>query len=34
MKAKYSPKTINGRAVAGLYRDAFTFRAEPNGDQI
>ncbi|HZT11455.1 MAG TPA: energy transducer TonB [Candidatus Baltobacteraceae bacterium] len=26
MRAKYSPKTIDGRAVAGIYHDAFTFR--------
>ena len=26
MKARYSPKTVDGRAVAGVYRDAFTFR--------
>lgn len=26
MKARYSPKTLDGRAVPGLYRDAFTFR--------
>ncbi len=35
MKARYSPRTVNGRATAGLYRDAFTFRAlqPPNTDQ-
>lgn len=27
MRVRYSPKTINGRAVSGVYRDAFTFRA-------
>lgn len=27
MKARYSPRTVNGRATAGIYRDAFTFRA-------
>jgi len=27
MHVRYSPKTINGRAVTGIYRDAFTFRA-------
>jgi periplasmic protein TonB len=32
MKARYSPRTINGRAVAGVYRDAFTFRSENNPD--
>jgi TonB family protein len=26
MQARYSPKTLDGRAVPGLYRDAFTFR--------
>ncbi|HET9392717.1 MAG TPA: TonB family protein [Candidatus Rubrimentiphilum sp.] len=26
MKARFSPKTIEGRAVPGVYRDAFTFR--------
>jgi TonB family protein len=26
MSAHYSPRTINGRATAGIYRDAFTFR--------
>ena len=26
MRAKYVPKTIDGRAVAGIYHDAFTFR--------
>ncbi|HZY97957.1 MAG TPA: TonB family protein [Candidatus Baltobacteraceae bacterium] len=27
MHVHYSPKTINGHAVSGVYRDAFTFRA-------
>ncbi|HEY1975382.1 MAG TPA: TonB family protein [Candidatus Baltobacteraceae bacterium] len=27
MRVRYSPKTINGRAVSGVYRDAFTFRS-------
>lgn len=27
MRARYSPRTVNGRAVAGSYRDAFTFRS-------
>lgn len=27
MRARYSPRTINGRAVAGIYRDALTFQA-------
>lgn len=26
MQTRYSPKTVDGRAVPGLYRDAFTFR--------
>jgi TonB family protein len=26
MHARYSPRTINGRPVSGVYRDAFTFR--------
>ncbi len=31
MQARYSPKTIDGRPVAGMYRDAFTFRmSSPN----
>ncbi len=30
MKARYSPKTLDGRAVPGLYRDAFTFRVSSN----
>lgn len=28
MRAHYSPKTVNGRAVSGVYRDAFTFRLD------
>jgi len=38
MKAKYTPKTVNGRPVAGTYTDAFTFRMSdtekifPNGN--
>ena len=27
MRVRYSPKTVNGHAVPGLYRDAFTFRS-------
>jgi TonB family protein len=27
MHARYSPRTINGHPVPGVYRDAFTFRA-------
>lgn len=30
MKVHYRPKTVNGHAVPGIYRDAFTFRAQPN----
>jgi len=26
MSVKYKPKTLNGKAVSGVYRDAFTFR--------
>jgi TonB family protein len=26
MSAKYTPKIVNGRAVPGVYSDAFTFR--------
>ena len=28
MRARYAPRTVNGRATAGIYRDAFTFRAQ------
>lgn len=27
MRARYSPRTVNGRPVPGSYRDAFTFRS-------
>lgn len=30
MRVRYSPKTVNGHAVSGVYSDAFTFR--PSGD--
>jgi TonB family protein len=30
MKARYTPKTLDGRAVPGVYRDAFTFRVSSN----
>lgn len=30
MHARYAPRTINGHPVAGIYRDAFTFRATDN----
>lgn len=32
MKARYTPRTVNGRPTAGIYRDAFTFRSENNSD--
>ncbi len=28
MHARYAPRTVNGRATPGVYRDAFTFRAQ------
>ncbi len=30
MHAHYAPRTINGHPIAGIYRDAFTFRATDN----
>ncbi|MGC1379972.1 MAG: energy transducer TonB, partial [Candidatus Baltobacteraceae bacterium] len=27
MQARYSPRRVDGRSVAGVYRDAFTFRS-------
>jgi TonB family protein len=31
MNARYTPRTVNGRPVPGVYRDAFTFRStEPS----
>lgn len=30
MKAHYTPKTVNGNPVPGVYRDAFTFRVNDN----
>ena len=27
MRARYAPRTVNGRAVPGVYRDALTFQA-------
>jgi TonB family protein len=30
MRARYAPRTINGRAVSSLYHDAFTFRSNDN----
>jgi TonB family protein len=32
MKAHYTPKTVNGKAVPGVYTDAFTFRND-NGTE-
>lgn len=34
MKARFSPRTVNGRAVPGIYRDAFTFRNTTNNEGI
>lgn len=34
MKARYTPRSINGRAVAGTYRDAFTFRSGANYEGV
>ncbi len=34
MQARYSPKTIDGRAVPGVYRDAFTFRMSSDGSGL
>ena len=33
MKAHYSPKTVDGRAVPGVYRDAFTFRVSSDASE-
>jgi TonB family protein len=30
MQARYSPRRVDGRAVTGTYRDAFTFRSNAN----
>lgn len=32
MKARYSPKLVNGRPVPGSYTDAFTFRSSGSGE--
>jgi TonB family protein len=32
MKARYTPKVVDGRAVPGLYRDAFTFHLDDTSD--
>ncbi len=34
MQARYVPKTIDGRPVAGTYRDAFTFRMSSDDQSI
>jgi len=34
MQAKYMPKTIDGRAVVGVYRDAFTFRMSQSDQNV
>jgi TonB family protein len=32
MAARYSPRLVNGKAVTGIYRDAFTFRPASDED--
>lgn len=32
MHARYVPRTVNGRATPGVYRDAFTFRSQSQDD--
>ncbi|MEO9170091.1 MAG: TonB family protein [Candidatus Baltobacteraceae bacterium] len=34
MKARFSPRMVNGRAVPSIYRDAFTFRNSVNNDGL
>lgn len=34
MKARYSPRMVNGHATSGIYRDAFTFRAQSNTEGV
>lgn len=34
MKAKFSPRVVNGRPVPSIYHDAFTFRNSSNNDGI
>lgn len=34
MKARFSPRTVNGRPTPSVYHDAFTFRNETNNDGI
>ncbi len=34
MKARFSPRMVNGRVVPGVYRDAFTFRSSVNNEGI
>jgi TonB family protein len=32
MKVRYTPKIVDGRAVPGVYRDAFTFHLDETSD--
>jgi TonB family protein len=34
MKARYTPKLVDGRAVPGVYRDAFTFHMSDDSASI
>jgi hypothetical protein len=34
MEARYTPKTVGGRAVSGTYQDAFTFRTGQDNQQL
>jgi TonB family protein len=34
MSARYTPKTVGGRAVPGTYQDAFTFRSSGDNQRI
>lgn len=34
MEARYTPKTVGGRAVPGTYQDAFTFRSSQDEQKI
>ncbi|HEY1429924.1 MAG TPA: TonB family protein, partial [Candidatus Tumulicola sp.] len=34
MRVRYVPRTVNGRAVSGVYHDAFTFRAGESQPQL
>jgi protein TonB len=33
MEARYTPKTVGGRAVPGTYQDAFTFRSSQDNQR-